>query len=272
MQTNIDSELSAILERIPPRNEPYLPTHWLRDEMIERYHVLSHAKIRRGMNVLEVGAGGHAIATVPLAHLVGEAGRIVAVEIERWHDFQEIVRASGLWKRIVPLAIDATRLPFPFECFDMSIIVHGVRSMRSETVTVGILKEMLRVAPRIFVAESLPLARTKAQESHLEMYNLREEIFEAMLGAKDDIHYPSMDSLVKMVGMAGGRIESTNVLELPFPHYLAYIPREYVEKISDAERRSDLLHRWDVAYRKLQEHGEEHPPVGVVEATRADLG
>jgi precorrin-6B methylase 2 len=264
----VDTGFAEIVRRIPPRKEPSLPPDWLHLEMIERYRVLSHAGIEKGANVLEVGAGAHAIATVPLAYMVGEAGRVVAVEIERWACFDETVRAAGLKRRIIALATDARRLPFPFESFDLAAIVHGIRSLRNRETIGKVLREMLRVAPRIFVAESLPMARTKAQEAHLAMYNLREEIFEARTGKKDDLRYVPLEALVGFVKGAGGKVVESKVLDVGLPHYLAFLPRAYVERIEDEDKRADLLRRWEAAKGRLDEHGAEHPPVGIVVAVR----
>ncbi len=115
-------------------------------------------------------------------------------------------------------------------CFDVAMIVHGVRSLRDEETMLGVLSEMMRVASRIFLTESLPIARTRSQAAHLEMYNLREEIFEAVLGSKDDIHYIDLDTLKSVVEEAGGGITRSEVLEVNLPHYLAVIPRDYVER------------------------------------------
>lgn len=266
----VPSGLATIIESIPPRTEPPpLPPNWLHNEILERYRVLAHAKLEEGMNVLEIGSGSHALATVPLAYMVGEKGRVVAVEIERWRYFPSIMRATGLWGRVIPLACDARRLPFPFDFFDVSLCVHGIRSMHNSSNIVQILREMLRVSRRIFVAESLPIAKTKAQAAHLEMYNLREEIFELVLGTKDDIHYLPFKKVSELVKKAGGRITNSKVLDIGLPHYLAFIPKDYVEKIKDKKKRKRLIKRWQVAYGKLMEHGEEHPPVAVLHAVRA---
>ena len=78
---------NEVLSKIPLRNEPPLPNNWLRLEMLERFKVLQFAGIKEGMNVLEIGCGAHAIATVPLAYMVGETGRVVTVDLARWTYF-----------------------------------------------------------------------------------------------------------------------------------------------------------------------------------------
>ena len=264
----VDDDFVKILMKIPPRREPYLPPYWLHIQMVERYKIFSYAGIKEGMNVLEIGCGAHAIATVPLAHMVGKYGRVVAIDIKRWTFFEEIIKSAGLQRRVIPIMFDATQLPFKYQCFDIGLIVHGIRSMRSEDNIVRIIKELLRVSSQIFVAESLPIAKNKAQEAHIEMYNLREEIFEALIGEKDDIHYFPLEKLVEMVKEAGGKIIDAKMIDVNLPHHLAFIPREYIEKIKDKRKREGLLRRWENAYRKLQKYGEEHPPVGIIKAVR----
>ncbi|WP_297507130.1 class I SAM-dependent methyltransferase [Thermococcus sp.] len=250
-----------VLSKIPPRNESPLSPNWLHIEMLERFRVLQFASIREGMNVLEIGCGAHALTAVPLAYLVGETGRVVAVDKSRWYFFEEITSVTGLKHRIIPLKLDARELPFPFRAFDLAVLVHGIRSLNNEETMVKVISEMLRVADRVFIAESLPVANNERQKAHLEFYNLREEIFEALFGEKDDLHYPTLEELRELVEKAGGRIIESGTFEPGLPHHLAYIPREYVERIKDEKKRTELLKRWDIAYEKWKE-GAEHPPVG----------
>ncbi|ALL00344.1 hypothetical protein Pyrde_0294 [Pyrodictium delaneyi] len=117
--------------KIPPRNEPPLPPNWLHVEMLERFRVLKFAPLEEEMNVLEIGCGPHALATVPLAYLVGETGRVVAVDKARWRFFEEITAAAGVRHRIIPLKLDARELPFPFKTFDLAVLVHRIRSLKT---------------------------------------------------------------------------------------------------------------------------------------------
>lgn len=260
----VDDVFADILMKLPKRKEPYLPPYWLHIQVIERYVVLKYAGIVNGMNILEIGCGAHAIATVPLAYMVGECGRVVAVDIKRWAFFEEIVDKTGMRKRVLPLVCDATKLPFKYRCFDLGVIIHGIRSLKNEETIIKVIHELLRVSSRVFIVATLPIARNKAQEAHIEMYNLREEIFEALTGEKDDIHYFSLDKLETLVESAGGHIVESKTIDVNLPHHLAFIPREYIEKIQDPLERDVLLQRWEVAYQKLQKYGEEHPPVGII--------
>ncbi|WP_240922743.1 class I SAM-dependent methyltransferase [Thermococcus sp. Bubb.Bath] len=208
-----------------------------------------------------IGCGAHAITTVPLAYLVGETGRVVAVDKARWRFFEEITSTTGMRHRILPMKLDARELPFPFKAFDLAVLAHGIRSLKNEETIVHVISEMFRVSDRVFIAGSLPIANNERQTAHLELYNLREEIFEALFGEKDDLHYFSLEKLKEFVERAGGRVVESGVFEPNLPHYLAYIPREYVERIEDEKKRAELLERWDKAY-KMWKKGAEHPPVG----------
>jgi ubiquinone/menaquinone biosynthesis C-methylase UbiE len=110
--------------------------------------VLKYAEIASGTNILEIGCGGQAIATIPLAVSVGENGRVVAVDRRRWHDFWKLIEASGLKNRVIPLQEDAKRLPFPYSCFDLVVCIHGIRSFDNHQAIVDAVKEMLRVTKK----------------------------------------------------------------------------------------------------------------------------
>jgi precorrin-6B methylase 2 len=263
-----EPEFRELTHRIPLQGTPPLPPEWLRCEMLERHELLRRAPEIAGGTVLEVGSGAHAITTVPLALRVGRTGRVVAVERTRWAQFRPVVAASGLADRIRPVACDARRLPLRPDSADLAVCLHGIRSLRGEDNTVRVLKEMLRVSPRILLAESLPIARTDAERAHLAMYDLREEVLRATTGAADDLHYLPLDRLGSLVETAGGAVERAEVLDVNLPHFLAYFPRTLVESIPGEEVREDLLRRWDEADRMLRKFGEDHPPVGLVIARR----
>ena len=91
--------------------------------MLERFRVLQFAPLKEGLNVLEIGCGAHALTTVPLAHLVGETGRVVAIDRSRWRFFEEVTSSAGVEHRIIPLKLDARELPFPFRAFDLAVLI-----------------------------------------------------------------------------------------------------------------------------------------------------
>lgn len=265
-------ELKEVIERIP-RYQPHPRLHpeWLRSEIVERYLVLEHAGLVEGANVLEIGCG-QGIATVSLALLIGESGRVVALDRGRWQNFWDIVKASGLQRRIIPIQEDARKLPFPYSCFDLVTCVHGIRSFDNREAIVEAVKEMLRVAKeRIFLAESSPIAKTEAQKAHLRMYDLRRPIFLA-LGRENfgDLHYFPPEDLKGIIEEAGAVKVNVKLVDVNMPHYLAYLPVKFIEKIRDKKTREDLKERWTEALEVLEKHGEEHPPVVVANAWKQE--
>ncbi|HTS33454.1 MAG TPA: class I SAM-dependent methyltransferase [Thermoplasmata archaeon] len=258
-----------LLGRIQLQATPPLPPDWLRWEMLERDAVLRRASLAAGSTVLEIGSGPHAIATVPLAYRAGRAGRLVAVELSRWGQFRGIVASGGMQDRIRPLVADARRLPLRGDSAELAVCLHGIRSLHGEEAMVRTFREMLRASPRIFLAESLPIARTEGQRAHLMMYELREDVFSSTMGSRDDLHYLPLDRLASLVESAGGVVEKTETLEVDLPHFLAYFPRSLVESIPQGTRREELLRRWDEADRVRRQYGEDHPPVGIVIARRS---
>ena len=260
--------IRELIARVPLLPTPPFPAEWLRCEMLERLDVLRRAPLEHARTVLEVGSGAHAISTIPLAHLVGPEGRVVAGERSRWGKFLAIVAGSGLGNRIHPVACDALRLPLCDNSADLAVCVHGLRSLQGEERSVRVVREMLRAAPRVFLAESLPIARTNAQSAHLAMYNLREDAFLAASGTTDDLRYAPLERIVSLAERAGGSVEVTETLQVDLPHFLAGFPRTLVEGVRPGDLRERLLQRWDEADRMRRRYGEDHPPVGIVIARR----
>lgn len=216
--------------------------------MVQRFRILENLKIKDGENILEVGSGGHAIATVVLAYLVGEKGRVVAVDIERWNFFEDTCRNAGVLKRVIPLKCDARNLPFPYAFFDKGVLIDALRSFESKENILKIFREMLRVTVNeIFIATSLPIAKNKAQMAHLEMFKLRCEVFEKAYGEKMEIDYLPKKDVGEIVEKAKGNIVESKVIETNLPHHLAYFPKKIIGKIKDEEGRKKLGRRWERA-------------------------
>lgn len=265
---HVGEDFAEIVMKIPSRNEPPpLTLYWLHIEIIERYHILSKAHIEPGATILEVGCGPFAISTAVLAYLVGEKGHVLAVDLGRWKGFEDTLQATTLRERVQPIACDATHLPFR-SGIDMAVSIHALRSFSDESTIVNIFREMFRVSSHVFIAAYLPIAKTKAQKACMEMYNLREEIFEALSGKKDDIHYFPLKNLVAFVDRAGGTVTETKTVDIDLPHCFGFMPREIVERIKDVEKKDNLLEKWERACEKIKKYGEGRPPVGVVKAVK----
>lgn len=269
VMNGLSSELLIILKRIGTyQPHPRLPPDWYQWQIAERNMILKYAKIASGANVLEIGCGPQAIATIPLASLVGEKGRVVALDRGRWGDFWKLIEKSGVKDRVISLQDDARKLPFPYSCFDLPVCIHGIRSFESREACVEAIREMLRVSKeRIFIAESSPIARNMAQKAHLVMYNLRRTVFLAMARPEaGDIPYFSQNDLVEIVKEAGSMKVDAKLVEVNMPHHLAWFPPEIFDKIKDKAKRENLRRKYVKAEKMLDKYGEEHPPVIVINA------
>lgn len=270
--SKLDPGLKRVIERIQPcQPHPRLPTNWLHWQIIERYMVLREVEVNKGSNVLEIGCGPHAIATIALAILVGKGGRVVALDRGRWGRFWEIIKESDLESRVIPVEEDARKLSFPYSCFDLVVCLHGIRSFANRFAVVATVNEMLRVTKeRIFLAESPPIAGNSAQQAHLTMYNLRRQIFLA-LGHADwgDMPYFPPEETKNIVEEAGATKTEVKLIDVDMPHHLAYFPPKYIEKIKDEKAREDLKKKWKKALQMLEKYGEEHPSVVIVNAWKS---
>ena len=268
----MDPELRKALKSMPSyQPHPRLPSDWFQWQVAERYTVLKYAELIDGANVLEVGCGPQAIATIPLAVLVGERGRVVALDRGRWGDFWKLLKTSGFEKRVIPVQEDARSLPFPRSCFDLVVCVHGIRSFENREAVIKAVKEMLRVSrERIFLAESSPVGRNMAQKAHLAMYNLRRPVFVALgRELEGDMPYFPPKELENIVKEAGAAKIDVRLVDVNMPHHLAWFPIEIIEKIRDKKVRNDLKRKWREALRMMEKHGEEHPPVVALQAWKS---
>lgn len=257
----------ALLGKVPLRSDRPDRPDWLRMEVLERLHVLEAARVRKGSRVVEVASGPQAITTMPLAYMVGPAGRVIAVERSRWGEFSTLLDEVGLSHRVHALQGDAELLPLRSRAVDLAVCVHGIRSLGTDRNVVRVLREMLRVSPRSSLAESLPSARTRAQRAHLRMYGLRAPSFRLAWGRIDDRPYRPLHRLVSLVKRAGGHVEEVRTIDMRLPHTLAAFPRSILESAPPGSPRARLLHRWDEANLELEQFGEEHPPAGTISAT-----
>jgi len=272
LEEDVDSALREVLKRIPAyQPHPRMPPDWLHWQIIERYFVLKHARLFSGANVLEIGCGPQAIATIPIALLVGEKGRVIALDRGRWGDFWKLIEMSGLERRVIPVQEDARNLPFPYSCFDLVLCIHGIRSFENREAIVRAVREMLRVSKeRIFLAESTPIARNLAQKAHLAMYNLRRPVFLALgREMEGDLPYFTPTEMENIVREAGAAKIEVRLMDVNMPHHLAWFPIDMIEKIRDEEIRNDLKQKWTSALKMLETHGEEHPPVILVNAWKS---
>jgi ubiquinone/menaquinone biosynthesis C-methylase UbiE len=262
----VDRQFRDVINQIPPQDNKAPHPYWVHSELVERFLVLKNIRIKKGMKVLDIGCGADALTSIALAYFVGKEGMVMAVDRARWQRFEKMVSYTGYQDRIIPLKLDASHLPIPYRSFDLAVIIHGIRSMGEDHEIEVILKELLRVSSKLVIAESLPIAHNPSQQAHLDMYNLREPVFKAVFGKKDDFNYRTEVDLIKLMKSSGAKNIKSRVIEFDLSHYLATFPKEIILKVENQELREIYLEKWDAAYDRLQKVGEAHPPVCIISA------
>lgn len=214
--------------------------------------------------VLDVGCG-KGYNTVALAHYSLEVcGLDLMNGFGRkgwWGNFRKMMDALGLEGKTTGVRASAADIPFKDRTFSLSVSAHAVRNFRDKATIVESLKEMHRVTQkggRVVIAENLPLANSKAQESHLLMYSLRTRY------VKGDKPYYAEDEMVEMFEEAGLYISRKKILDF---HFSAAPPIFVIDSIRmQPNERVETEAKYLAAVEMIRRHGESSPPVLLLEA------
>jgi len=178
-----------------------------------------------------------------------------------WENFRVEMAALGLEGKTTGLRASAAWIPFRDGAFSLSVSNHALRNFEDGETIVGALREMERVTRRggrVVVAESLPLSKSKAQESHLLMYSFRTRF------VRGDNPYYAGEELVGMFEEAGLEVSRERVLNLEF----SAAPPIFILDPARVEpgERADVEAEYRAAMEMIRRHGESSPPVLLLEA------
>ena len=207
----------------------------------------------KGYNTVALARGSPMVCGLDLMNGFGRTGW--------WKNFRLEMAALGLEGRTTGLRASAAWMPFRDGAFSLSVSNHALRNFEDGATIVGALREMGRVTRRggrVVVAESLPLAKSKAQESHLLMYSFRTRF------VKGDNPYYAGDELVGMFEEAGLEVSRERVLNLEF----SAAPPIFILDPARLEpgERADAEAKYRAAVEMIRRHGESSPPVLLLEA------
>ncbi len=132
---------------------------------------------------------------------------------------------------------------------------HAIRNLPSPTVFSDAFRQMARIAgPRgcLAIAESLPYATTKAQTSHLQLYNLRIKYHQG------DLTLLSKDELTSLVESAGCTIIKSSIHDF---HLAATPPLFWLDPQTILKPdRQQAIEEYTEAIAAVHKHGETSPP------------
>lgn len=145
----------------------------------ERLLLVGKLNISPNFIVLDVGCGrGYTTFAAAL-----QGAQVIGIDLMngggRWDWWQNWISTANelqLSQLIFGIRGDITTPPIQSNTGILCLSAHAIRNLHSLTTFTDAFRQMGRITGpqgRIYIAESLPVAKTKAQEAHLQLYNLR---------------------------------------------------------------------------------------------------
>lgn len=124
--------------------------------LIEKPERLLEPHVRPGMAVLEPGCG-MGYFTVPLARMVGDGGRVVAVDLQprMIEGLLRRARRAGVAGRIEAVAgtLEDARLARHVGAMDLALVLHVAHEVRDQSAFLARVRDLLRPGGRLLLVE-----------------------------------------------------------------------------------------------------------------------
>jgi len=235
---------------------------------LERMAIAQEMQLRDHDVVLDVGCGrGYfSVAAAKSSRVVVGVDSMDGVERPGWwRNFNTCMNELNLCERVSAVKSDAEHLPLRSSSFNVVAAVHSIRNFPSYLSVETALKEMKRVAVkggRVIIAENLPVAQTKAQESHLLMFNCKVKY------TSGELNYPSEARVAEMFEKTGFKIIKIKRLSY---NWSATPPLFCIDNqltsLTESEREK-AKKEYDEAAGKIRKWGEVSPPTLFAEGTK----
>lgn len=218
--------------------------------------------------VLDVGCG-RGYFTIATANF---AEHVVSLDVMNdygrhgwWKNFATSTDEVGLSDRITGVRADVRCLPFGESSFDGAVAVHSIRNFQDRAtieMAIGEMKRVVVEGGNVIIAESLPVARNKAQEAHLEMFECKARY------STGELRYLKRDELMGIFENAGFKEIEARELDcnLSAAPPLFCIDR-HLSPLAEMERR-EAKDAYRKAINLIREYGEISPPTILVMATK----
>jgi len=178
-----------------------------------------------------------------------------------WQRFKLTMRKLQLYNKVAGVKGNAAKMPFKDETFSVTSSVHAIRNFQDIKTIQYAFKEMKRVTKkdgRVIVVENLPLAKNKAQEAHLKMFNCKVKY------SPGELPYLAEGELTNLLESAGLRIFKIKT----FDFSLSVAPPYFLLNASmlPEEQRAEAVREYNEAVEAVKKYGETSPPILMVEA------
>jgi ubiquinone/menaquinone biosynthesis C-methylase UbiE len=182
-----------------------------------------------------------------------------------WKNFRTSMRELNLTDRVAGVKSNAARLPFKPSSFTVATTVHAIRNFQNKLLIETALREMKRVVVRggsVVLVESLPTARTRAQEAHLQMFRCKVKY------TSGELDYLPKGELLQMFQKVG--FKKIEVKELNYNLSAApplFCIDRYLSLLTENERR-EAREDYNRAINMIRKYGEVSPPAILIKGIK----
>jgi ubiquinone/menaquinone biosynthesis C-methylase UbiE len=178
-----------------------------------------------------------------------------------WQRFNLTMRKLSLHTKVTGVKATAAKLPFRNEAFSLAASIHAIRNFRDTKTIQTSFSEMKRVAQkggRVVLVENLPIAKNRAQEAHLRMFNCKVKY------TRGEMHYLTERQLISLLEKAGLRESNIEIFDLNLKAAppLFFLNTSTLPKKQAAEARKEYTE----AISAVRKWGEASPPSMFAEA------
>lgn len=237
---------------------------------MERVALAKEMHLRENDVVLDVGCGRGYFSVAAAKFCMLVVGLDLMNGFGRqgwWRNFGISIRELNLFDKVLGVRSDARCIPFKDSSFTVAVTVHSIRNFPDKQSIERAVSEMKRVVTKkgkVIFVESLPIARTKAQEAHLQMFKCKVKYISG------ELDFLPEDELVEMFHRVGFKKVEAKQFNYDWsaapPFFCLDVSRLY-QKLSLTERE-EAKKAYGRAVDMIRKCGDASPPAVLVKGTK----
>jgi ubiquinone/menaquinone biosynthesis C-methylase UbiE len=182
-----------------------------------------------------------------------------------WTNFRISMRKLDLCGKVSGIKADVVSIPFKESSFNAAAAVHSIRNFQNKNSIEKALEEMKRVVIKggtVIAAETLPAARSKAQEAHLQMFHCKVKY------SSGEMNYLEDTELLEMFQRVGFREIESKILDYNLSAAPPLFCLDYHVLSLHESEGNEARKAYEKAISAIREYGEASPPAVLVKATK----